>query len=65
MSIIELVLALQVNDFTVPDRDELNKAVSKALECQQITEYSDQCANVIEKWLHKKEQLGGIYVNYQ
>ena len=54
MSIIELVLALQVNDFTVPERVELDNAVTKALECQQVTHYSDQCASVIEKWLHKK-----------
>ena len=65
MYIIELILSMQVNDFPVLERDEINNAISKAQECQQTTEYSDQCANVVEKWLHKKDQLGGLYVNYQ
>lgn len=65
MYILELILALQVNDFAIPQRDKVNDAVSKAYECQQTTGYSDQCADVIDKLIHKKEQLGGIYVNYQ
>lgn len=65
MYIIEFILALQVNDFAIPQRDELNAAVSKTIECQQVIGYSEKCANVIDKLIHTKEQFGGIYAYYQ
>jgi len=65
MYIIELILALQGYDFSIPERDELNTAISKKLECQQVTGYREECANTIDKLIHTKEKLGGIYVYYQ
>lgn len=65
MSIIELILVLQVNGFSIPQKDEVTDAVNKAYECQQHTEYHEQCANIVEKFMHTKYELGGTYVNFQ
>ena len=65
MYIIELIIALQANDFSIPPQEEIYAAVKKAQECQQSSEYNERCANLLDKLVHKKYQLGGIYANFQ
>jgi hypothetical protein len=65
MYIIELILSLQVNDFSIPERYKVNEAVNSVHECQQSFDYQVQCANVIDKLIDAKYRYGGIYANYQ
>ena len=65
MNFIEIILALQVNDFAIAKPDEIDAVVAKAQKCEQLTTYDQQCAGLIEKYLHLKDQYGGPDVNYQ
>jgi hypothetical protein len=65
MYILELIIALQANDFSIPKRDVVSEAVSKAHQCQLALEYREECANILQKLVDTKYKLGGIYANYQ
>jgi hypothetical protein len=65
MNLLELILALQVNDFAAPKPEQVDAAIAKIQECEQLKIYDQDCASLLEKYIHLKDQYGGPYVNYQ
>ena len=65
MYILELIIALQANDFWVPPDDQVSDAVNQAHQCQLALGYQADCVHVIEKLVHTKYKPGGVYANYQ
>jgi hypothetical protein len=65
MSLIELILTLQTNDFAVADAQTMKSAITTMQQCEQSTEYHPGCAGVVEKINHLKNTFGGPYVDFQ
>lgn len=65
MSLLELIFALHVNEFAVPDAAKLSEAVSRFNHCSQSVSQDASCASIMQEFIERKERLGGVYANFQ
>jgi len=63
MTILELFFAFSVNDFTVPDHQEILDTVKSIQACKENPDVHAECRNILEKYLEMKDKTGEPYVN--
>lgn len=63
MTILELILSLSVNEFSVPEHKEIVDTIESIEVCKENPDAHSECKNILERYLDLKDRTGEPYVN--